>query len=72
MVVEDEGPGIPPEQRERIFERFQRGIEDGSDGCGLGLAIAREVVIRHGGAIRITEAARGARFEIDLPLAAAA
>jgi two-component system sensor histidine kinase TctE len=72
VVVEDEGPGIPPEQRERIFERFQRGVEDGTDGCGLGLAIAREAVIRHGGAIRITEAARGARFEIDLPLAAAA
>jgi two-component system sensor histidine kinase TctE len=72
VVVEDDGPGVPSEQRERIFERFHRGVEDGSDGCGLGLAIARETVTRHGGSIRLTDAAKGTRFEIDLPLSRAA
>jgi signal transduction histidine kinase len=71
-VVEDDGPGEPPEPRARINERFPRGVEDGSDGCGLGLAIARETVTRHGGSIRLTDAAKGTRFEIDLPLSRAA
>jgi two-component system, OmpR family, sensor histidine kinase TctE len=72
VVVEDDGPGVPPEARERIFERFERGAEDGPDGCGLGLAIARETMARHGGSIRLAEAPKGTRFEIDLPLATAA
>jgi two-component system, OmpR family, sensor histidine kinase TctE len=72
VVVEDDGPGVPPEARERIFERFERGAEDGPEGCGLGLAIARETMARHGGSIRLAAAPKGARFEINLPLAAAA
>lgn len=72
VVVEDDGPGVPPEQRARIFERFQRGVEVTLDGCGVGLAIARETVSRHGGTIRLAEIAQGTRFEIDLPLARAA
>ena len=69
LVVEDDGPGVPPEERERIFERFERGVEDGSDGCGLGLAIVREIAERHGGSVRLTASVGGARFELDLPSA---
>lgn len=68
IVVEDDGPGVPPDHRESIFERFHRGVEDGSSGCGLGLAIARETVTRHGGTIVLTEAVKGTRFEVDLPV----
>ncbi|PIV88962.1 MAG: two-component sensor histidine kinase, partial [Hydrogenophilales bacterium CG17_big_fil_post_rev_8_21_14_2_50_63_12] len=45
---EDDGPGIPPEQRGRVFERFHRIPGSGQPGSGLGLAIVREVVARHG------------------------
>jgi len=43
LVVEDNGPGIPVEERERVFERFYRIHDEVSDGCGLGLAIVREI-----------------------------
>ncbi|MGH2636698.1 MAG: ATP-binding protein [Actinomycetota bacterium] len=53
----DEGPGIPPDDRERVFEAFVRGGPSGSDaeahGSGLGLSIARAIVLAHGGRIRI-------------------
>lgn len=71
LIVEDNGPGIAADQRERIFERFHRASEDRADGCGLGLAIVREVAERHGGTVRAAEVASGARFELDLPIAAA-
>jgi two-component system sensor histidine kinase KdpD len=54
--VADDGPGIPPEDRERVFEAFARGGSgrpDGGGGTGLGLAIARAIVLAHGGRIRI-------------------
>ena len=76
ITVTDSGPGIPPELRPRIFERFYR--VDSSDtrrvsGTGLGLAIARDFVALHGGSIAVGEApAGGARFTITLPLAAPA
>ena len=56
IAVTDEGPGIPPELREKVFERFFRADPARSrsnGGSGLGLAIAREVVDAHGGAIRV-------------------
>ena len=68
VVVEDEGPGIPPEDADHIFDRFWRapGAPDG--GTGLGLAIARWVVERHGGSIAVDPSApRGARFTVRLP-----
>jgi signal transduction histidine kinase len=71
LTVADDGPGIPAEDRERVFERFgrldeARGRETG--GTGLGLAIAREIVQRHGGSIAVdTGAAGGARFVVRLP-----
>lgn len=47
LLVEDNGPGIPPEERERVFERFYRVLGTGVEGCGLGLAIVAEIAQRH-------------------------
>jgi len=69
VIVEDDGPGIPAAERERVFERFHRGRRD-VPGVGLGLAIARAIVREHGGTIVAGErAGGGARFEVSLPLA---
>jgi PAS domain S-box-containing protein len=66
ISVADGGPGIPPEQRERIFERFAQGPEPGA--AGLGLAIVRDVVQAHGGRIFLeSEPGRGSRFTLELP-----
>jgi heavy metal sensor kinase len=68
----DSGPGIPPEHRDRIFERFYRVQHEGADpgvGAGLGLAIARWAVEINGGRISCdSEAGRGSSFRIALPL----
>jgi signal transduction histidine kinase len=70
LTVADDGPGIPLEQRERVFERFAR-LDDGRardvGGTGLGLAITHEVVVSHGGTIQIDDAP-GARFTISFPV----
>ena len=71
LVVADDGPGIRPADRERVFHRFTR-LDDsrGGDrgGAGLGLAIAREVVRAHGGTIEVTEReGGGARLVVRLP-----
>lgn len=52
LEVEDSGPGLPQHERERVFERFVRATNDG-DGCGLGLAIVREIVERHSGTVQL-------------------
>lgn len=66
LQVGDEGPGIPPEERERVFQRFTRGAtSDG--GTGLGLAIARWAVELHGGAIEVMDARMGCRIEVTIP-----
>jgi two-component system sensor histidine kinase KdpD len=69
--IEDSGPGIPPEERGLVFEKFYRGTRAtgrAPSGTGLGLAIAREIVTVHGGTITAgSAAAGGARFEIILP-----
>jgi len=67
LIVEDDGPGIPASEREAVFRRFHRICDDGSDGCGLGLSIVREVAERHGGRASIAECETGARFIIDFP-----
>lgn len=68
VAVEDSGPGIPPAQRERVFERFFRGRADSGDGCGLGLAIVRQIAQQHGASVAIGDAAAGgARVEIFFP-----
>ncbi len=74
LVVEDEGPGVPPELGERIFERFVRGSGDSGDGgaggSGLGLAIVRAVAEGHGGSVTLdSPAGGGARFVVRLPAA---
>jgi signal transduction histidine kinase len=66
IAVSDSGPGIPADQRERIFERFAQGPEPGA--AGLGLAIVRDVVQAHGGRIYLeSEPGRGSRFILELP-----
>jgi len=71
LHVDDDGPGVPPEAREHIFERFARvdaarGRDDG--GTGLGLAIVHRVAERHGGHVSVSESPLGgARFTVDLP-----
>ena len=55
LRVEDNGPGIAPAHRERVFERFYRVLGSGQSGSGLGLAIVAEVVKRHGATIRLDE-----------------
>lgn len=67
VLVEDTGPGIPDEFRPRLFERFTRGVEDGSDGCGLGLAIAKSIVEGHGGVLTIESGPDGTRAAVVLP-----
>jgi signal transduction histidine kinase len=71
ITVSDSGPGIPPDQLERIFERFQRldrGRSRDTGGSGLGLAIARAITEAHGGSIHAESApGRGATFRLELP-----
>ena len=68
LEVSDEGPGIPPGQREHVFERFYRGGLAGADGgTGLGLAIARWAVELHGGQISVADADRGCRIQVAIP-----
>ncbi|MDQ2758531.1 MAG: HAMP domain-containing histidine kinase [Actinomycetota bacterium] len=72
LVVDDDGPGIAPGDRERAFDRFVRldpSRDRGSGGAGLGLAIVREIVRAHGGRVSVETSPRGgARFVVDLPL----
>ncbi len=66
LEVADQGPGIAPAERERVFERFTRGAtSDG--GTGLGLAIARWAVELHGGVIDVVETKVGCRFTVSIP-----
>lgn len=69
IEVEDEGPGIPPEERESIFRPFVRGRESG--GTGIGLAVARQLVELLNGRIDVRDGRVGARFVIVLPLTGA-
>lgn len=67
LAVEDEGAGVPPDRREKVFEPFVSG--KGQEGLGLGLYMARLVVEQHRGRIRVTDrpGGPGARFEVILP-----
>ncbi|MEA2284722.1 MAG: hypothetical protein QOJ21_765 [Solirubrobacteraceae bacterium] len=67
ITVEDDGPGVPPELRERIFERFVRGDGDRGSSSGLGLSIVRAVAESHGGTVTAEDAEPGARFVVRLP-----
>jgi signal transduction histidine kinase len=75
LVVEDNGPGVPPELAETLFERFVRGGGDHGKSFGLGLAIVRAVAQTNDGSVTLEQprrasAAHGARFVVRLPLAA--
>jgi signal transduction histidine kinase len=71
LIVDDDGPGVAPEDRERIFERFTRldGARDREHGgTGLGLAIARDLLRAHGGDVTVEDGPpSGARFVVTLP-----
>ena len=70
IEVHDAGPGVQPAERERIFERFQRGSSTGGEeGFGLGLAIGRELAVRLGGRLELVDDGRpGATFVLSLPI----
>lgn len=78
LTVSDAGPGIPADQRERVFERFVHGVhaattplpaaESSGTGAGLGLAIAQAIAHAHGGNIALLDSSPGATFKVSLPL----
>ena len=73
IAVEDEGPGVPGRDRERIFERFHRLARDRTRvaGTGIGLSVVRDIVERHRGRCRVEDSASGgARFVVELPAVA--
>jgi two-component system, OmpR family, sensor kinase len=67
LAVEDDGPGVAPELREHIFERFVRGAGDRGSSSGLGLSIVRAVAESHGGGVVLEDVKPGARFVVRLP-----
>ncbi len=68
LLVEDDGPGFPPEVKARAFERFVKG--GNSTGHGLGLAFVDAVIQAHGGTVRISDRnGNGTRIAVSLPLA---
>jgi signal transduction histidine kinase len=70
VTITDNGIGVPEEMRQRIFENFQRAHAEEYRGTGIGLAICRRVVLRHGGTIGVSpvEGGTGSRFEFTLPM----
>jgi signal transduction histidine kinase len=68
FTVQDDGPGISPEEQLLIFDRFYRGRGAGGEGAGLGLAIARSVARAHGGDVTVQSSpGRGSRFSLEIP-----
>jgi signal transduction histidine kinase len=71
LEVDDDGPGIPVEHREAVFDRFTR-LDEARDrdagGSGLGLAIVRDVVARHGGSVVVVDGPLGARLRARVPI----
>jgi two-component system sensor histidine kinase SenX3 len=72
LWVEDDGPGIPPSERQRIFDRFYRigsELRRETQGVGLGLSIVKHIAEVHGGDVTVhSEMGKGSRFIVDLPL----
>jgi signal transduction histidine kinase len=68
LVVEDEGPGVPAADRERIWRPFERGTAEVTGGTGIGLAVVRQLVTLHGGHASVEAGRRGARFVVVLPI----
>jgi two-component system sensor histidine kinase TctE len=74
LLIEDDGLGIPEQDRERVFERFQRLADSSADGCGLGLAIVREIAQMHYASVSLDQGSGGVgtRVCVRLPLSAPA
>ncbi|CAG9168216.1 sensor histidine kinase [Cupriavidus pinatubonensis] len=70
LMVEDDGPGIPAGEREKVFARFYRRVGNTEPGSGLGLAISREMAARFGGTVTLTEGSQGqgVRAQLKLPV----
>jgi two-component system OmpR family sensor kinase len=68
MVVDDNGPGIAPDEAERVFDRFYRGHRGKETGSGLGLSIVERIVQRHGGSVHLAPAAGGHGLSVQLLL----
>ena len=66
LTVCDDGPGIPAEERSMVLERFYRRSGAPGDGCGLGLAIAREIAIRHRAKLTISDNPRGSGTQVEI------
>jgi signal transduction histidine kinase len=70
ISVQDRGPGVPLDQRERIFEPFYRmpGHAEHAGGVGLGLSLVRQIAQRHGGQVRCSaREGGGSQFTLELP-----
>jgi len=72
LSVEDNGPGVPPDEHERVFERFHRVLGTGAEGCGLGLAIVREIAQGHNADVRLTAGTHGVGTLVTITFARAA
>jgi signal transduction histidine kinase len=71
LEVCDDGPGIPADQREFVFQRFARLADartKDKGGTGLGLPIAKEIAMKHGGTLTIEDSEQGARFVVRIPI----
>ena len=72
LTVEDNGPGIPESERERVLERFYRIDDRDSDGCGLGLAIVKEFASQLGASLKLRTASAGVGLAVDITFRTAA
>lgn len=66
----DNGPGISPDQRDLVFERFHRGADNSAPGAGLGLAIVKQACMRLGGSVHIADGLdyKGCQFVVRIPI----
>ena len=67
LTIEDQGPGFPPGETERVFEKFYRLEHERNGGTGLGLSIVKGFVEAHNGKITLENIPHGARFTIEIP-----
>jgi len=70
LEVDDDGPGISAGEQDRVFERFYRIVGSPADGCGLGLAIVREIAMGHGGTVTLTDGSQGKGLLVRVSLPA--
>ena len=66
--IQDTGPGIPGDQADKIFDKFVRVVAEKKEGTGLGLPIAKDIIVLHKGRIRVEgESGKGSRFIFIIP-----